>query len=70
MFSTLWVLTARDFVTQIAAQPLAILSRVLTFVCLVVPNGTSCRGTHSAMTSHMTRDATGYRTFNASLGIC
>jgi hypothetical protein len=36
----------------------------------VVPNDTSCRGTHSAMTGHVTRDATDYRTFNASLSIC
>ena len=60
MFSTLCVVTARDFGTQTASrgQPLAILSRVRTFVCLVVPNDTSCRGTHSAMTGHVTRDAT------------
>jgi hypothetical protein len=38
-------------------QALAILSRVLTFVGFVVPNGTFGRGTYSAMTRHVTRDA-------------
>ena len=40
-----------------------ILNRVLTFVCFVVPNDASCRGTHSVVTGHVTRDATDYRTF-------
>jgi hypothetical protein len=46
------------------------LARVLTFVCFVVPDDTSCRGTRSAVTSHVTRNATDYCTFNASLSIC
>jgi hypothetical protein len=49
---------------------LAILSRVLTFVCFVVPNDTSNRGTRSAVTSHVARNAADYCTFNASLSIC
>jgi hypothetical protein len=46
---------ARDRSSQ--GQALAILSRVLTFVGFVVPNGTFGRGTYSAMTCHVTRDA-------------
>jgi hypothetical protein len=63
---------ARGFagLTKEPGYPLAVLSRVLTFVCFVVPNDTSCRGTRSAVTSHVTRNATDYCTFNASLSIC
>jgi hypothetical protein len=50
-------------------QRSAILVRVLMFVCFVVPNDTSCRSTRSAVTGHVTGNATDYRTFNASLGI-
>ena len=70
MFSTLCI-TARDFVTQQwAGKPLAILIRVLTFVSFVVPDDASCRGTRSAVTGHVTRNAANYRTFDASLSIC
>jgi hypothetical protein len=47
-----------------------ILIRVLTFIGFVVPNDASCRGTRSAVTGHVTRNAANYRTFNASLSIC
>jgi hypothetical protein len=40
------------------------------FVCFVVPNDTSCRSTRSAVTGHVTGNATDYCTFNASLSIC
>jgi hypothetical protein len=71
MFSTVGI-TARDFVTQqwAAGEPLAILIRVLTFIGFVVPDDASCRGTRSAVTGHVTRNAANYRTFNASLSIC
>jgi hypothetical protein len=36
----------------------------------MVPNDASGCGTCSAMTGHVTRDATDYRAFNAPLGIC
>jgi hypothetical protein len=36
----------------------------------VVPDDASCRGTRSAVTGHVTRNAAYYRTFNASLSIC
>jgi hypothetical protein len=47
-----------------------ILIRVLTFIGFVVPDDASCRGTRSAVTGHVTRNAANYRTFNASLSIC
>jgi hypothetical protein len=42
---------------QSGGKPFAILSHALTFVGFVVPNDTSGRGTYSAMTCYVTRDA-------------
>jgi hypothetical protein len=51
-------------------QPLAILVRVLTLVCLVVSDDTPRRGARSSVSSHVPRDTAHYRAFDASLGIC
>jgi hypothetical protein len=56
--------------TAVSGEPLVILIRVLTFIGFVVPDDASCRGTRSAVTGHVTRNAANYRTFNASLSIC